>query len=99
LALSWVSNPFTLLPLTYFTYKVGNFILGEPQSKLQALFREFIWNFKTDHYWDSFSMWILQFGKAFFVGLPIVAFGMAILGYSIVTLFWAAKSFLRYHRK
>lgn len=32
--------------------------------------------------------WISQFGKAYFVGLPVVAISLAVIGYFVVIIFW-----------
>lgn len=85
---SWVSNPLTLLPLAYFTYYLGASILNEKNLHRISL-KEINWNFANFHeIWSSLSAWFLQFGKAFFVGLPIVALTAALIGYLIVIIIW-----------
>ncbi len=90
LGVSWVSNPLTLLPITYFTYWIGAFILNEPIKPI--LIPDFAWNLhdiiKVS---ASFASLIPQFGKAFFVGLPIVAIGSAGIGYFSVMIFRRKK--------
>lgn len=75
---SWISNPLTILPIAYFTYYVGNWILmgmGKPDSNF-----EFSWKMDTIQ-----GAWA-TFGIPFFVGLPFVALGAGILGYIGVKL-------------
>ena len=85
LGVSWISNPLTLLPITYFTYWVGAVILNEPIQPI--LIPDFAWNLhglmKAS---ASFAVLIAQFGKAFFIGLPIVAIGSALIGYFTVII-------------
>ncbi len=100
-AVCWISNPFTLVPITYFTYYIGNWVLGEHEVQLAV--HEYglnywsyssFWNYgnETSHYyWSSFS----HFGKAFFVGLPIVAIGAAIAGYLIVNIVCRSNTLIR----
>jgi uncharacterized protein (DUF2062 family) len=78
LLVSWISNPFTILPIAYFTYYVGHWILGgNPNTTLH-----FSW--QMNHLKEAWS----QFGIPFFVGLPIVAIGTALVGYFCVKLIW-----------
>lgn len=86
-ALSWINNPVTLLPIAYFVSGVGRFILNEDQSTVQTVIKEFEWKFGlTDQ--SYFTSWIVQFGKEYFVGLPVVAIGFAVIGYLLVDLGW-----------
>lgn len=92
LTISWISNPLTLVPITYFTYAVGSWVLGNSEENFVIN----AWDYNVTHnYWASLTKWFLQFGKAFFIGLPIVAIGSAILGYLVVILFWRIFSFFQ----
>lgn len=100
LAVSWVSNPITLIPITYFTYALGNWILGVKQSKLEIIIHKYGWHLRdTQDYWSSFTAWLAKYGKAFFVGLPIVAIGAALTGYLLVIALWHGSLFLHRHWK
>jgi uncharacterized protein len=90
-AVSWVCNPLTIVPITYFTYSIGNKIVGEPESAAKAFLH------KLFNYPYNYASSMLQFGKAFFVGLPIVAIGAAILGYVVVIACWRGSEFLHQH--
>ena len=86
-AISWVSNPITILPLMYATYALGNWILG--QTGTETNFHEINWKVDSLHnLWVSFSIWFSQFGVAFFIGLPFIAIGSACIGYIITKLIW-----------
>lgn len=92
IVLTWITNPITFVPINYFTYWVGNLILRQPVSEIS--FSQFNWTFTNfAELWSSFIIWISQFGKAFFVGLPIVSLGSAILGYLLVNLIWLGATF------
>jgi uncharacterized protein (DUF2062 family) len=82
-----ITNPFTVVPVTYFTYFVGTLIIGN--GKTPTTMQNFEWNFSSLHaFWSSLSTWVVQFGKAFLVGVPIVSIGMAIIGYVGAQLCW-----------
>jgi uncharacterized protein len=93
-AASWVSNPITLLPLAYLTYHVGNLVMGDKKSIVVTT--NFDWHIINIHgYWNGGKAWILQFGKAFFVGLPIVALAMALSGYFLVMIIWHSADLIK----
>lgn len=92
IAMTWVSNPFTFVPLNYFIYLVGNWVLG---SKVEDVSTQALtWKVDSVHaLGSSFSTWISQFSKAYFVGLPIAALATATVGYLIVLLLWHVKDY------
>ena|SRR5436190_13688750 len=80
LACTLVTNPLTFVPITYFIYLVGTYIIGNDTANFVV--NELQWNFSSFHaFWSSLSDWVLQFGKAFLVGLPIVSLCLGIIGY------------------
>jgi len=96
IATSCLSNPFTIVPITYLTYHLGKLISDDSQSKIQVMIKDYIWNFHShESYWKAFSAWVVQFGKAYLIGLPIVAIGSALLGYALVNLSWHAIEIIR----
>lgn len=85
--LSWLSNPLTILPIAYFTSKVGNWILGE--STLPMTIHDYHWSFSNCREMAVLCSELLQhFGRAYLVGLPVVAITFAVLGYLVVFIFW-----------
>jgi uncharacterized protein (DUF2062 family) len=90
--ISWVSNPITILPLAYLAYCIGNWVLGIKSNIDIHNIHLTTTNFHD--FWSTFSVWIAQFGKGFFVGLPILAFGVALAGYFIVSFCWYLSDFL-----
>ncbi len=93
-AMTWVSNPLTFIPFTYSSFYIGRFILSENGSEIH--FKEFCWDSSNlSELWSSFSTWLFQFGKAFFVGMPILAIILAIIGYLGTRLIWRGVLFLR----
>lgn len=92
MAMTWVSNPFTFVPLNYCIYLVGTWVVGNKVENVSIQAS----NWKIDNVHtlgSSFPTWIAQFSKAYVVGLPITALGVAIAGYLIVLLFWRVQDY------
>lgn len=89
IAITWISNPFTFLPITFFIYKIGQYITHDPTT--YQLVQEFQWQGQS---WKEISVqclaWAQSLGKPFLVGLPIFSISAAILGYFLVHLIWYA---------
>lgn len=83
--LSWISNPFTIAPIAYFNYHIGLYFIKNP-GMLDKVVQEMFWNFSYSRY--GYKELALKFGKAYIIGLPIVGFTLAILGYLSVLFFW-----------
>lgn len=86
---SWISNPITILPLAYFTYYIGNLVLGG--SKSDVVLENFSWG--MDGIAEAWS----SFGIPFIVGLPIVAISAALLSYFLVILIWHSNDLFKKH--
>ena len=85
--MTWITNPFTFIPLNYSIYWVGKKVLSEPVNDL--IFPVFSWRLgNVSLFWHSLFAQISQFGKAYFVGLPIVAIGVSTSGYLVVRILW-----------
>ena len=86
-ALTCINNPFTFIPINYFLYKVGLFILNEPPQTLT--FPEI--KFDPSHFMiflDQFLIWILTLGRPYLLGVFLVSLSTAILGYLLTILLW-----------
>lgn len=76
--LVWITNPLTMPPIFYFTYLVGDFLIGDPNQQID-------FEMSMDFIQNSLSLvwWPLLFGSV----ICGVVFG--ILGYLTVQGFWA----------
>lgn len=76
--LVWITNPLTMPPIFYFTYVVGDFLIGDPAHAVE---------FEMTMEWLSSSIsviwWPLLFGSL----ICGVIFGLA--GYFSIQWFWA----------
>lgn len=78
--LTWLSNPLTFVPITYFIYFIGRLVLGEKADAIDIVPFHLHWS-RPSIMWTEFITWLSKFGKAFFVGLPLVAIGVSLVGY------------------
>jgi len=76
-ALVWLTNPLTMGPVYYFTYKLGTWILGTPMQKV---------SFEFSYEW--FTHELGQVWEPFLLGSLVTSVVSAILGYVFVRLFW-----------
>jgi uncharacterized protein (DUF2062 family) len=92
------SNPFTIVPLYYLAFKLGELLFwrgnGELPDMALALqgkgFREWI---------PTALEWIASVGKPLLVGLPLLALILAALGYVLVDAAWKLQVRLEWRRR
>ncbi len=66
---TWVNNPFTVVPVTVMSYKLGRMLLGLPPSRIHI--RELTWQFVKGH------------ATSLFLGSSILGFVAAVFSYFI----------------
>lgn len=97
-ALTWVTNPITFLPINYFIYRVGKWILNDPVTTF--VMKDFDWQGK---HWTEigshFLHWLQSMSTAFLVGLPIVAITLSILGYILIHVIWKMSAYYRWYQR
>ena len=92
------SNPFTIVPLYYCAFKLGELVLwrggGEFPDMALALegkgFREWL---------PAALDWLGSAGKSLLVGLPLLAVLLAVLGYFLVAWTWRLRVGLEWRRR
>lgn len=93
-ALTWINNPFTFVPINYFLYKVGLFILNEPpQTFTFPTFKFEISHLMT--FFEQFLSWTLTLGKPYILGVCMTSFIAAALGYLLTSLLWEFSQLLK----
>lgn len=75
--LVWISNPFTMVPMFYFAYKVGAWILGIPPTGF---------SFELSFEWLGSEL--LHIWKPFLLGCFICGGTLSLIGYHTISLFW-----------
>jgi uncharacterized protein (DUF2062 family) len=79
------TNPFTILPLYVLAYELGAWVLGhEGIASVPITLPELNW-----HDWFfPLIHWLTSLGKAFIIGLPLLAIIFSVLGYFVVRFGW-----------
>ena len=98
IAVTLYSNPFTIVPLYYAAFKLGELVLwrgnGELPDVALALhgkgFREWI---------PAALDWIATAGKPLLVGLPLLALTLAAVGYVLVDIAWKLHVRMEWRRR
>jgi len=90
------TNPFTILPLYVLAYKLGTWVLGSNGlDTAQIAMPDLYWN---NWFWPMLN-WLASLGKAFAIGLPLLAALLALVGYFIVRLGWRAWVMWELHKR
>jgi len=76
-ALVWISNPITMPPFFYFSYKVGTWILQTPPQP-----------FKFEFSWDWLVQQFAHDWPPFLLGSFVVGSVLALIGYIGIRIFW-----------
>lgn len=77
-ALVWVTNPITMPPIFYFTYRVGIWVLGSPVTARIGFEPSLSW------FWEQFE----RIWEPLLVGSLSVGSLLALVGYGAVQLLW-----------
>ena len=83
-ALVWITNPFTMPPVFYVSYKLGSWILRQPTTELTVPVPDVPFEL-------SWSWLVVEFGKIgapFLLGSMLIACGAALAGYWGMHAFW-----------
>lgn len=91
------TNPFTIVPLYLFAYEIGVWVSGANNGTVNAVpaFPEVHWNDWFDPLWG----WLMELGKPLLIGLPLLAAGLAIIGYVAVRLSWRLVVLRKWRRR
>ncbi|MBI5447130.1 MAG: DUF2062 domain-containing protein [Gammaproteobacteria bacterium] len=84
--MTWITNPLTFLPINYFIFKVGQWVMHDVQG-VYPMIMEFNLGAPGDTV-TAFVKWIRHLSKPFLIGLPFVALSAAFIGYAGVLLVW-----------
>jgi uncharacterized protein (DUF2062 family) len=81
------SNPFTIVPLYYLAFKLGQLILFKGNSELPSFPAEFSGSALLHHLPEAFN-WVLSVGKPLLLGIPLLASILAAIGYFLTDWAW-----------
>ncbi|MBU1425065.1 MAG: DUF2062 domain-containing protein [Gammaproteobacteria bacterium] len=89
------TNPFTIVPLYLLAYEIGIRLSGSAYGTVVPAFPEVHWTTGFTQIW----MWLTALGKPLLIGLPILAMGLAIIGFVFIRLFWRLFVLWKWHRR
>ncbi|BFM07456.1 DUF2062 domain-containing protein [Halioxenophilus aromaticivorans] len=88
LALIWVSNPLTMAPIFFFTYKLGTWILDTPVRTVESGFN-----------WQWITTEISLIWQPLLVGSLLTGLFCGCLGYTTIKVFWRWYVIRNWHRR
>jgi len=97
-AVTLYSNPFTIVPLYYIAFKLGQIVLMQSGNGLPPLGIDLTG--KPVREWIPFVLdWLTSLGKPLLAGVPLLAVLLAVAGYFLMD--WTWRSYVRYawHRR
>jgi len=84
------SNPFTIVPLYYIAFKLGQLVLLESNGGLPPL--AFALEGKGVMEWLPAALdWLVSVGRPLVIGLPLLAVLLAVAGYFLVNETWQLR--------
>jgi len=78
------TNPFTIVPLYLLAYEIGVSITGKGDISVVRDFPELHWHDWLNPLWN----WLHLLGEPILIGLPVLAVGLASIGYVLVRVGW-----------
>ncbi|WP_353156877.1 DUF2062 domain-containing protein [Herminiimonas fonticola] len=101
---TFVTNPFTVPPLYYAAYRLGNFLIGSDQVAAGApgtgMFDKVVnEQGEVSHWFDNLIAWVQTVGPEFMAGLAIIAVVSALAGYVMVNVVWHLQARYRWHKR
>ena len=88
IALVWITNPFTIPPILYAAYKIGNLILAHTPPKMLGM-----------KGWDQWFFDLASLWQPIMVGLLFLALTSALLGYFATHLLWKLHIIRRWKKR
>jgi uncharacterized protein len=92
------SNPFTIVPLYYVAFKLGQIVLmqsGGAVPNVREAFEGRAWQDWMPALFD----WTISVGKPLLIGVPILAVVLAFAGYIVVDRIWKIYVTVAWHRR
>lgn len=88
------TNPFTIIPLYLLAYRIGLWVGGGKTGDMPLL-PDLHWHNWSSEWWS----WLETLGRPLLVGVPLLALGLAALGYVLVRLCWYAVVVWKWHHR
>lgn len=92
------SNPFTIVPLYFLAFKLGQLVLFQRGRELPSFPSEFSGTAIFQHLPEAFN-WLLSVGKPLLLGIPLLALILAAIGYFVTDWAWRAGVCLQWRQR
>ncbi len=105
---TFATNPFTVPPLYYAAYKLGNAVIGSDEAASGAasatlgagMFNKVVnEQGEVAHWYDNLIAWVQTVGPELMTGLAIIAVVSAVAGYVLVNVVWHLQARYRWHKR
>ncbi len=96
-AITWYTNPFTVVPIYYAAFRIGEFVTGESGD-----IPHFDFDSSSGPWTDFFPAawaWLAELGMPVILGTLILACILATLSYGVVRLLWRVYVIASWHRR
>jgi uncharacterized protein len=88
------TNPFTIVPLYLLAYEIGIWVTGSTNGTAVPAFPDVHWQGAFTQVW----VWLMAMGEPLLIGLPLLAVGLAMIGYVSVRVVWRLFVIWKWHR-
>lgn len=89
-AATWLTNPFTLVPIWSLAIFLGNLVLpGKDLESAPVQVLDLDWS-EPLTWWPAFLEWVMSLGKPLLVGLPLAGSVLGVAMYVAVNVGWGA---------
>jgi uncharacterized protein len=95
---TFITNPFTTVPIYYIAYRIGSALMGIEQAPLTLT--SILEHVPATEGWlDMWTGRLLKLGKPLFVGLAALACAYALASYFSISLLWRALTLRAWRRR
>ena len=92
------SNPFTIVPLYYGAFKLGQFALRLDAAEFPSIAAHLEGTGMRQ--WIPATLdWLASVGKPLLVGIPLLAIALAAIGYVVVDAAWRVRVRIEWRRR
>lgn len=102
---TFVTNPFTVPPLYYAAYRLGNFLTGaenvgrSPFANPAVADRVVNEQGNISRWFANLIDWLQNVGPQLMIGLAVIAVVSALVGYVLVSVIWQLQARYRWRRR